>query len=348
MIHNQKRFEEVACNLCGSSSVRDIFVAIDWDSKAYESFKIVQCEKCGLIYTNPRPTKEVLYKYYYSPDYYTHKKKSFMPLQPIPHRFISKAKDYCKKIIKKIIYLSNKKDLSPIHRIMGFLLFQGFITHFHTKGRWGLIGEKGKLLDVGCGNGAYLYALKNDWLIADKIECFGIDIDSKAIENTKKMGIDAKVADSENIPFNESFFDIVAMKHSLEHMPNPAKTFREILRVIKPGGKIIIEVPNIESIGVKLLKDKWAGLDAPRHLYHYSPGTLRKILEKTGFEILAVNKWYGTFRRDISLKRMEQLWDIQGISNSQRKLKMLALQSLFVILDHVYKGGTFSIKAYKV
>ena len=104
------------------------------------------------------------------------------------------------------------------------------------------IDLKGKrVLDVGCGIGMYSQAFFNEGA-----DVFGIDIDKENIQKAKKLmpGISFLVDESENLPFENNFFDIVFLHEVLEHVKDDKKTISECFRVLKPGGKIIIFSPN--------------------------------------------------------------------------------------------------------
>lgn len=116
------------------------------------------------------------------------------------------------------------------------------------------IDLKGKrVLDVGCGIGIYSWAFFNE-----SAEVFGIDIDKENIKKARKQapGVRFLTSEGENLPFENDFFDIIFLNEVLEHVKDDKKTISECLRVLKPGGKIIIFAPNrffpFETHGVYL------------------------------------------------------------------------------------------------
>lgn len=141
----------------------------------------------------------------------------------------------------------------------------------------------GVLLDVGSGAGDFLdYTEKRGW------NAHGVEPDEEACLEQKKLGL--KVYDGEltNVEFDSSFFDVVTFWAVLEHVPDPVETLQKANRVLRDGGAVVIQVPDFNSIERLVFGSKWYGLDTPRHLYHYTPGTLRQMLEKTGFEVESV------------------------------------------------------------
>ena len=89
----------------------------------------------------------------------------------------------------------------------------------------------------------------------------------------------------------------------MEHLPNPITTLLEIRRILKSDGTLIIAVPNIGGFTARLTKNCWFGLDVPRHLFHFTPETLKRSLHQTGFSI--------DFQKYMSLEQ-----DVIGLSQS--------------------------------
>jgi SAM-dependent methyltransferase len=82
--------------------------------------------------------------------------------------------------------------------------------------------------------------------------------------------------------------DTVIMAHTLEHVPDPVATLREVRRVLRAGGALVLWLPNVESIEARLLGGYWIGYDAPRHLTTFGMGTLEQTLKTTGFRVVDV------------------------------------------------------------
>jgi 2-polyprenyl-3-methyl-5-hydroxy-6-metoxy-1,4-benzoquinol methylase len=143
-----------------------------------------------------------------------------------------------------------------------------------------------RLLDVGCSNGAYLAAMREKgWDVE------GVESDGDAVEyarNSRRLKVtqgDVEDALGE-LPPNK--FDVVTMWHVLEHAFDPAAALKQIHRVLKPGGVLMLEVPNYASPLVSLFKRYWFPMDIPRHLYQFTPATLKTMLSKAGFHCARV------------------------------------------------------------
>jgi len=94
-----------------------------------------------------------------------------------------------------------------------------------------------------------------------------------------------KSSTEEKLPFSEGFFDLITGWWSLEHINNPNETLQQFSTLLKEKGYCIIAVPNFNSFNARFFKDNWFHLDAPRHLWIYTPSTIKKMLEKNGFSV---------------------------------------------------------------
>lgn len=122
--------------------------------------------------------------------------------------------------------------------------------------------KKGKILDIGAGTGDFLDVFDPTlWLK------HGIEPSKKLHSSLSSKGINLK--DSLN-QFDDQFFEVITLWHSLEHIPNLSETIKHLRRIIKPDGVIFIAVPNPKSMDAQFYKAFWAAWDVPRHLWHFS------------------------------------------------------------------------------
>lgn len=145
-----------------------------------------------------------------------------------------------------------------------------------------LFGEKGRVLDIGCGNGSFLsYAEQNGWEIA------GVDI--KLSEDAKRLTCPLWEGRLQDIDFGTEKFDVVRLNHVLEHTQNPVDELKIVRRLLNDGGIIYLSVPNIAGISAKMknlqsrlkLKGRpWRHYAAMHHLFFFTPETLRKVAER--------------------------------------------------------------------
>jgi SAM-dependent methyltransferase len=142
-------------------------------------------------------------------------------------------------------------------------------------------GARGRVLDIGCGDGKLLAALA-----ARGFECTGTELNPRVREGLP-AGIDVRVVTGgvTQAGLPAQAFDVVVLRHVLEHLPDPFETLHEVRRIIKPEGTLIIAVPNLASWQARRTREHWFHLDLPRHLYHFSPNTLGRALEHSGFRL---------------------------------------------------------------
>ena len=132
--------------------------------------------------------------------------------------------------------------------------------------------QSGSLLDIGAGTGDFLKQAKTaNWNV------FGIEPNKSARDLAFKKGIELK----ENIDdYKEQTFDVITLWHVLEHLPNLEETIKKIESLLKPNGVLIIAVPNFKSYDAAYYKNHWAAFDAPRHLWHFSRNSMKKLFSE--------------------------------------------------------------------
>lgn len=138
----------------------------------------------------------------------------------------------------------------------------------------------GRVLDVGCGDGRFLSAIqKLGWA------CIGVEPNQKAVEFARaRLQLDVRQGDL-SIINDELKFDLITMWDVLEHVPSPTSVLRHANRLLGSDGQLALSVPNWDSFERQFFHKRWIALDAPRHLYHFSPQTITRLLHKCDFEI---------------------------------------------------------------
>lgn len=143
-----------------------------------------------------------------------------------------------------------------------------------------LQSSKGNLLDIGAGTGEFLaVAQQNGW------QTVGVEPSEKA----KSIAIKKGVSFVENSSMlSDASIDVITMWHVLEHVPDVEQQIRELSRLVKPNGTILIAVPNFNSFDAEYYGTFWAAYDVPRHLWHFSKTAIKSLFQKQGLQLVQV------------------------------------------------------------
>ncbi len=157
-----------------------------------------------------------------------------------------------------------------------------------------------KLLDVGCGNGGFVKSLD-----AHLFDAYGLEPVKEAVEDAKKAGLQVTQG---NILFGSltpEQFDVITLWHVFEHIKDPVLALQRIHTLLRPGGIVVMALPNTNSLACRLGKKYWFHLDSPRHLWLYNEKNIKTLLEENHFQLLD--------RRYLSLEfPLDLFWSIKG------------------------------------
>ncbi len=221
-----------------------------------ESFTLMECESCHCRFTQDPPDLVNATRYYQSSDYISHTNTR-------------------RGLINQIYQLVRRRTLVDKVRLV--------------EKSTGLKG--GRILDVGSGTGAFVAALRRAGWRAD-----GIEPDSTARHTgLKEFGISLMEADQLfKLPAGE--FDAITLWHVLEHVHDLEGYMQQFQRLLKPGGSLLLALPNYTSWDAKQFGNWWAAYDVPRHLYHFSPDSIRVLSKQNRFDLDAIRPmWYDAF-----------------------------------------------------
>lgn len=173
-----------------------------------------------------------------------------------------------------------------------FEMIVGLSRFFRARAIGKLCRKPGRMADVGFSRGTTMKMLRSKgW------QTFGTQISLNSYNNAKKNNLNVFLGDLKSAKIPSRSVDLITFWHVLEHLRNPDSYLQEANRILSNNGKLVVEVPNIGSPVAKLFRKKWAGLDLPRHLYHFSSKSLKSIVKKNSFKI--AGRKYFSFEQSI-------------------------------------------------
>lgn len=239
--------EQISCPLGCPAGDDTVLVARDRLHNLPGEFTVVKCRKCALMRTNPRPTPGTI-GFYYPEDY--------GPYQGTRVDFSKASGDHC-----------------PTWKRLARRVFQ-----FNTERMPNL--PPSRMLEIGCASGSFLHRMAREgW------EVEGLEFSEKAAESARSLGYIVHVGSLETAPEPTRQYDVVVGWMVLEHLHYPVLALRKLHRWTKPGGWLVVSVPNPNALEFRIFKDAWYALQLPTHLYHYTPKTLKMVLERGGWQV---------------------------------------------------------------
>jgi SAM-dependent methyltransferase len=192
--------------------------------------------------------------------------------------------------------------------------------------------EPGYLLDVGCATGLFLNMMRErGWQAA------GVELNPLAADYARRtFGLEVQTGTLEDAAYPAATFDAVTLWDVLEHVVDPKGTLAEIGRVIKPGGLLVLGLPNPAGVEARLFGDQWVGWDRPRHLNLFTPQVLRRYLSEAGFRLESIESFSG--RLGVTLLSVEFLCKARGIPEARWRpwLKLAYSPPLRVVSWPIY------------
>ena len=221
-----------------------------------EIFHLVKCIQCGFLYTDRPPGQQEIGKYYQSSDYISH----------------TDSKQGLFNQVYQVV-----RNISLQHK---FNLLKSSTHH-----------KKGNLLDYGCGTGAFLKFVQDQGWSA-----MGMEPDDGAREKASLLLGSPVSSPSQLKELPSNSFDAITLWHVLEHVHDLHETLEVFKRLLKQNGVLVIAVPNHSSWDATYYKQYWAAYDVPRHLYHFTPETIHRLLIDKGFSKVATKPmWFDAF-----------------------------------------------------
>jgi SAM-dependent methyltransferase len=208
--------------------------------------KLVECKDCGLVFFNPQPSANYLTNFYSS-------QKGYMAcIEENLRSFEAEPKSW--------------QDTA------NWILYKIYQHMREEKGQ--------RLLDVGSAYGFFLMFARKRGL-----DVLGLEVSTETSEYARQQGIDVRCASLADAELEGNSFDIVTMNNVLEHTLNPRAELEKASHILKPSGVIYIGVPNWDSLVARVDGFSWKMKSWPNHLFYFTPATLGRLLDETGFLI---------------------------------------------------------------
>jgi 2-polyprenyl-3-methyl-5-hydroxy-6-metoxy-1,4-benzoquinol methylase len=236
-----------ACTACGCREARLRFAATDRLYRTTEkTFQIVECLGCGLLRLSPQPSPDELAAYY--PRNYW-----FDPAESAASRMEERY--------RRLVLWDHVRFVARALRESG---------------------ESGPVLDVGCGGGLFLGMLRK---LGHRV--IGLDLSTQAAKLAwATHRVPAITGNLGAAPVAPASCAAVTMFHVLEHVLQPQVYLVAAHRLLRPSGRLIVQVPNAASWQFALLGRRWNGVDAPRHLHLFRAADIERMLDTAGFQVL--------------------------------------------------------------
>jgi SAM-dependent methyltransferase len=275
----------VACNLCGADDF-----TVQFPAGRAQRNQIVSCNRCGLMYANPRSVE---------PDH--------VQIEAYDPDFVEKVTGirddprFSKEALQVRDYADTRRFLA--NRYPG----------------------RGELLEVGSGLGYLMASFKNDgWRV------LGVEPNVGLTRHAEKvLGLRVVPAILPRAGIADATMDVVLMMHVIEHVPDPLDTLNEIMRVLRPGGMLVMETPCYDTLMYKLLGRRERSLSCEGHIYFFTSPTLKALSEKAGFRLIRADR----VGRSLTLSRL--LYNLGVVSKSARVQRALEGMSRALGLDRL-------------
>lgn len=221
-----------------------------------EAFAVWECSDCTLRFTQDVPDSAHIGPYYKSEDYISHTNTS---------------KGLVNKIYQTVRHRTIRNKRKLIERATGL--------------------SGGKLLDIGCGVGTFLHAMQeHGWTVT------GLEPDAEARQVAAKLyNLQVQeIGELETLP--AATYDVITLWHVLEHVHQLHDYIERLRELLKPGGTLLIAVPNYTSRDAAVYGPYWAAYDVPRHLYHFSPASIDRLMAQHNMTVVTHKPmWYDSF-----------------------------------------------------
>ncbi len=313
------------CPCCDSKDITLLFKAKDLLTQKPGEFFLTKCKSCKLVFQNPRIKEKDIINYYEAIGYFNKPKEN--------HK--KKKNSFLKKETLNNHFGYGKKSFfwPATFFLKGFLLSKSYPS----------FKQGGKLLEIGCSNGAFLEELRGlGWQVK------GIEMSESSARYAKEQrGLDVQNKKIEEGDFKENEFDCVIMNMVLEHLYSPFEVMEKITKWLKPKGELIISIPYFEGFEFWLFKEFAYGLQLPTHQTFFTKPILRAYLKKLGFK--NARFYHQTFDRDIVVSSQYRFQEKGGaffrVLGYNKTIRLTLVKPLVLFLALIGKTSRLTVRA---
>ncbi len=273
------------CSLCGTGGEPLYEGLKDRLFNAPGKWNLKRCQnpECGLLWLDPMPLEEDIGMAYET--YCTHAAPEDAP-PPAPPGALRRAAELCRSAYRAWRFNYGDDAGKPLRWLLALPIL---LSRIECDGldiplRYLAVSEKGRMLDVGCGDGSVLkLAQELGW------NAEGVDVDAQAVDTARRKGLSVRLGRLAEQRYPDESFDLVLMNHVIEHVHDPLGTLREIRRLLRVGGTLAVTTPNAGSWGHRHFGPNWLGLHPPQHLQIFTGNGLATLARRAGFVQSAVS-----------------------------------------------------------
>jgi SAM-dependent methyltransferase len=292
-----------ACEIAGKVALRD---CVDRVTALPGHWAFSECRSCGSLWLNPRPRESALASLY--PENYNLTRADPNEDVDLARGFFASAKFGALAAAYGYDALARSVG-SNIGAMFGRIAAPLLSRKAGYAVRYLAQRDGGRLLDVGCGNGAFIA-----WMQRLGWQVEGIELDPITAAIARKRGLTIHHNNVESLDLPLEHFDAITLTHVTEHFLHPRNVFRILHRWLKPGGVLVSLSPNPRGALRRMFGRDWYELDPPRHIFLPSTAAYRRLLEPLGFEVktqTSMRPFHWMFKESASIAKAGRSGAIQ-------------------------------------